>query len=138
MGLVCYINKERIRKETAQLELTIEKNLINESKQSVEKWISVLVMLFNTDCPVARFKNYLGDQHFGTSVRGFIECLEEENHTLNVSNAVPGRIERRRGTEHGIHFFASWQWTGCEQHSCLPHHDRLDPIIRNQNESFPH
>lgn len=48
-------------KEMAQLELTIEKNLINKSKQSVDKWISVVVMIFNIDCPVDRFKNYLGD-----------------------------------------------------------------------------
>lgn len=50
-------------------------------------WISLVMILFSIDCQVGRIKNCLGDQHLGMSVR-FIDCLEEGNHTLHVSNPI--------------------------------------------------
>lgn len=55
----------------------------------MDHWISLVMMLFSIDCQEGRIKNCLGDQHLGMSVR-FTDCLEEENHTLHVSNPISG------------------------------------------------
>lgn len=53
-----------------KLELTIDKNLIIESKQSMDNWISLVMMTSDIDCQVDSIKNYLGHQHLDMSERG--------------------------------------------------------------------